>query len=83
MPILKITGKGKVTLSEDVLKHLGVQSGDRITVEKLSDGRRELAAARLKGDISDIFNFFGQENGASLSIEEIARLAAEGWAGER
>lgn len=83
MPTLKVTGKGQVTLRQDVLRHLGVRPGDKISVEKLSDGRVEVKAARPKGDIRDAFNFFKRENGPTLSIEEINELAAEGWAGKR
>jgi bifunctional DNA-binding transcriptional regulator/antitoxin component of YhaV-PrlF toxin-antitoxin module len=83
MSTLKVTANGQVAIRQDVLKHLGLQPGDTITVEKLSNGRVELTAARPKGDISDVFNFFRRENGASLSIEEIAGQAAEGWAGKR
>ena len=35
MPTLKITAKGKVAFSQDVLEHLGVQSGGNISVAKL------------------------------------------------
>ncbi|HLW90956.1 MAG TPA: AbrB/MazE/SpoVT family DNA-binding domain-containing protein [Roseiarcus sp.] len=83
MSTLKITAKGQVTLRRDVLNHLGVQPGDRISVEMLPDGRVEVKAARPKGRISDAFGFFKRENGPSLSIAEINELAAEGWAGKR
>lgn len=83
MPTLKVTAKGQVTLRRDVLEHLGVRPGDKISVEKLPDGRIEVKAARPSGLISDAFNFFKRENGPTLSIEEINELAAEGWAGKR
>jgi bifunctional DNA-binding transcriptional regulator/antitoxin component of YhaV-PrlF toxin-antitoxin module len=83
MLTLKVTAKGQVTLRQDFLKHLGVQPGDKISVEKLPDGRVEVKAARPKGHISEAFNFFRRENGPSLTIEEINELAAAGWAGKR
>jgi bifunctional DNA-binding transcriptional regulator/antitoxin component of YhaV-PrlF toxin-antitoxin module len=83
MLTLKITAKGQVTLRRDFLKHLGVQPGDKVSVEKLPDGRVEVKAARPKGEISDTFNFFKREDGPSLSIDEINELAAAGWAGKR
>ena len=46
MTTLTVTAKGQVTLRKDLLAHLGVQPGDRITVEKLPDGRIEAKAAR-------------------------------------
>jgi hypothetical protein len=40
-------------------------------------------AARPKGKISDGFDFLKEENGPSLSIDEMNEIAARGWAGER
>jgi hypothetical protein len=40
-------------------------------------------AARPTGHISDIFNFLKRENGPSLSIEEINRVATKAWVGKR
>jgi len=83
MPTLTITAKGQVTLRKDLLKHLGVQPGEKINVDKLPDGRIEVKAARPSGKISDVFNFLKRENGPSLSIEEMNEIAASGWAGKR
>jgi bifunctional DNA-binding transcriptional regulator/antitoxin component of YhaV-PrlF toxin-antitoxin module len=83
MSTLTITAKGQVTLRKDFLKHLGVQPGEKITVDKLPDGRIVVKAARPKGNISDVFNFLRRENGPSLSIEEISKVVARGWAGKR
>ncbi len=80
---LTVTAKGQVTLRKDVLKHLGVQPGEKIAVEKLPDGRIELKAERAAGKISDVFNFLKRVNGPSLSIEEINEVARRGWAGRR
>jgi AbrB family looped-hinge helix DNA binding protein len=83
MSKLTVTAKGQVTLRKDVLKHLGVQPGEKITVEKLPEGRIELKAERAAGKISDVFNFLKRENGPSLSIEQINEAARKGWAGRR
>jgi AbrB family looped-hinge helix DNA binding protein len=83
MSTLTITAKGQVTLRKDVLSHLGVQPGDKISVEKLPDGRIEMKAARPTGRISDAFGLLRRENGPTLSIEEMNQIAAEGWAGKR
>jgi AbrB family looped-hinge helix DNA binding protein len=71
MPTLTITAKGQVTLRKDLPKHLGVRPGEKISVDKLPDGRIEVKAARPSGQISDVFNFLKRENAPSLSIEEI------------
>jgi hypothetical protein len=69
--------------AKDLLKHLGVQPGEKITVDKLPDGRIEVKAARPAGKISDAFGFLKRKDGPSLSIEEINKITARGWAGKR
>lgn len=83
MSTLTITAKGQVTLRKDLLKHLGVHPGEKVTAEKLPDGRIEVRAARPTGKISDAFDFLKRENSPSLSIEEMNEIAARGWAGKR
>ena len=81
MSTLTVTGKGQVTLRKDVLQHLGVQPGEKITVDKLPDGRVEVRAARRKNKISDVFGMLKREGQPILTIEEINEAAARGWAG--
>ena len=83
MSTLTVTAKGQVTLRKDLLKHLGIQPGEKVVVDKLPDGRIEVKAARPTGRISDVFDFLKRENGPSLSIEEMNEVAAQGWAGRR
>jgi hypothetical protein len=35
MSTLTVTAKGQVTLRKDLLKHLGVQPGEKITIDKI------------------------------------------------
>lgn len=83
MGTLTVTAKGQVTLRKDLLRHLGVQPGDRITVDKLPDGRIEVRASRTAGSISDVFNLLKRKGSPSLSIDEIGEIAKRGWAGEK
>lgn len=83
MSMLTITAKGQVTLRKDVLKHLGVQPGEKLAVDKLPDGRISMKAMRPTGKISDVFGVLKREDGPSLSIEKIAEIARRGWAGRR
>jgi bifunctional DNA-binding transcriptional regulator/antitoxin component of YhaV-PrlF toxin-antitoxin module len=83
MSQLTVTAKGQVTLRKDLLKHLGVQPGEKITVDKLPDGRIEMKAVRPTGKISDVFDLLKRKSGPSLSIDEMNRIAARGWAGKR
>ncbi|WP_428534745.1 AbrB/MazE/SpoVT family DNA-binding domain-containing protein [Rhodopila sp.] len=83
MTMLTITAKGQVTLRKDVLAHLDVRPGDKISVDKLPDGRIEVKSARPTGRISELFGLLKRENGPSLSIDEMNQISAEGWAGKR
>jgi AbrB family looped-hinge helix DNA binding protein len=83
MSTLTVTAKGQITLRKDLLKHLGIQPGEKITMDKLPGGRIEVKATRPAGKISDAFGFLKKKGGPSLSIEEINRIAARGWAGKR
>jgi bifunctional DNA-binding transcriptional regulator/antitoxin component of YhaV-PrlF toxin-antitoxin module len=83
MSTLTVTAKGQVTLRRDLLEHLGVQPGEKVSVEKLPNGRIEVKAVRPTGKISDAFDFLKRDHGPSLSIEEINKIIADGWAGKR
>jgi AbrB family looped-hinge helix DNA binding protein len=83
MGTLTITTKGQVTLRKDVLKHLGVEPGEKVSVEKLPDGRIEVKAAKPGGNISDAFGFLKNKTTKRLSTDEIGRIAARGWSGKR
>ena len=83
MSILTVTAKGQVTLRKDVLQHLGVRPGDKISVDKRPDGSVAVRAARKTGKISDAFGMLYREDGPSFTIEEINEAIAKGWAGER
>jgi bifunctional DNA-binding transcriptional regulator/antitoxin component of YhaV-PrlF toxin-antitoxin module len=83
MSQLTVTAKGQVTLRKDVLQHLGVQPGEKISVDKLPNGRIEVKAVRPTGHISDVFNMLKTENGPTLTIDEINEVIAGAWAGKR
>ena len=83
MITLTVTTKGQVTLRKDLLEHLGVHPGEKISVDKLPDGRIEVRAAWPTGKISDAFDFLKKKDGPSLSIEEMNKIAAQGWTGKR
>lgn len=84
MGTLTVTAKGQVTLRKDLLEHLGVHPGEKITVDKLPDGRIEVKAARPTGKISDAFGFLSaKRKGHTLSIEKMNEIVARGWARKR
>jgi AbrB family looped-hinge helix DNA binding protein len=82
MSTLTVTGKGQVTLRKEVLRHLGVEPGEKIDVELLPDGRVEVRAARRTGKISDVFGMLKRDGQPTLSIEQINEIIEQGWAGE-
>ncbi len=79
--MLTVTAKGQVTLRKEVLEHLGVGPGDRLAVEMLPDGRLDVRAS--KGNIDGFIGSLARPDTAALSIEEMNRIAADGWAGQR
>lgn len=83
MSRLKVTAKGQVTLKKDILNHLGVRPGETVAVSKLPSGTIEVRAARGNSDISDAFGILKHRGKRRLSIEEIGKIAAEGWVGKR
>lgn len=83
MGTLTVTAKGQVTLRKDILRHLGVAPGEKITVDKLPDGRVEVRADRATGNISDVFNLLKRRKGPSLTVRQINEIAARGWAGKK
>jgi AbrB family looped-hinge helix DNA binding protein len=80
MSLLTVTAKGQVTLRKELLQHLGVQPGEKVSVDKLPDGRIEVKAVRPSGKISDAFGLLKSDNGPVLSIEDMNRIIADGWA---
>jgi bifunctional DNA-binding transcriptional regulator/antitoxin component of YhaV-PrlF toxin-antitoxin module len=80
MTILTVTARRQVTLSKEDLRHLGVRPGEQIALEKLPGGRIEVRAARPAGPLSDVFDVLKAPCRPRMSIAEIGRIAADGWA---
>ena len=49
MLILAIDAKGQITLTPELLRHLGVVPGQKVVVEKLPGGRLAIQAAKSLG----------------------------------
>ncbi|MBS0472105.1 MAG: AbrB/MazE/SpoVT family DNA-binding domain-containing protein [Proteobacteria bacterium] len=79
---LTITTKGQVTLRKEVLRHLGVTNGKKVSVEMLPNGVVQLRA-KPTGKISDVFGMLKRPGQRAISIEEMNQAIAEGWAGKR
>ena len=83
MTTLTITSKGQVTLRKELLRHLGVSPGEKVVVDILPGGRIAVRAARPPGKISDVFDLLKKPGGKSLSIDDMNKIAARGWAGRK
>jgi antitoxin PrlF len=81
--ILTVTAKGQITLRKEVLRHLGIAPGEKVVVDFLPDARAELRAAKRPASIYGFIGCLRRPGTRSLSIEEIAEIATESWAGRR
>ena len=79
-----ITAKGQVTLKRDLLHHLGVAPGERISFDKLPDGALRVRAARPSGMIDDFFDCLAGKVKLKkpLSLAQMNKIVADGWAGK-
>ena len=83
MPTLTVTAKGQITLKQELLRHLNVTPGQRVEVDKLSNGRLVVRPAAPAGSIADFSGCLAKRGGPKLTIEQINEIAAQGWAGKR
>lgn len=81
MTTLTVTSKGQVTLKKELLRHLGVQPGQKIEVDPLPDGQLAIRAARPKGSWEDIFGMLASRTDKVATIEEMNEAIRKGWAG--
>ena len=79
---LKVSAERQVTLGSELLDHLGVLPGDIVSVDLRPDGSIQVRAAP-RGRISDSFGSLKHRGQRQLSIKEIGKIAADGWAGKR
>ena len=83
MVMLKVAAQGHVALPRDVQRHLGVKPGDQIDLDLMPNGRVMLKASQLPGSIDDFIDLLAGKTKKTLTIEEMNKLAAAGWAGKR
>jgi antitoxin PrlF len=83
MTTLTVTARGQVTFRKDVLQHLGIEPGEKISIDKLPDGRITLKAARPSGSIEDFVGLLAGKTRKIATLEEIDEAAASGWAGQK
>jgi len=79
---LTVTSKGQVTLRKELLNHLGVVPGEKISVELLPSGRAAIEAARRQGSIDEFFGCVQRAGSPVLTIEAMNDIIADGWSGK-
>ena len=82
MNTLTITARGQVTFKKDVLLHLGIEPGGRISVDKLPGGELRIRLAQPPGEIKSFIGMFAGRMDKAMSMEEMNEITAAGWAGK-
>ena len=81
MNALTVTTKGQLTLRKELLRHMGVQAGEKVEVAVLPGGKIEIQALRKTGSIADVYGLLRGKTRKKATLEEIDAAAAAGWAG--
>ena len=82
MTTLTVTSKGQVTLRKEVLKHLGIEPGDKLEFDLTPGGTVTVRATERTGSIENFFGCLGPAAIAPPTIEEMNEVIADGWAGK-
>ena len=80
MTTATISSGGEIQLPQDVLDHLAVKPGERVSIAKLPKGVISLRAAP-SGDVSEFFGSLKRDGQRPLSLDEINDAGPEDWAG--
>ena len=83
MATLTVTARGQVTFRKDVLRHMGIEPGEKIELDKLPDGRVTLRAKRPAGTIDGFLGLLAGKRRKIASIDEINEASARGWSGRK
>ena len=84
MKKLQVDARGRITLGKELLRHLGVEPGQKIEVEKMPGGRLAIGSARSTG-AGSIDSFIGLLAGKTtkvITIEEMNEAIERAWADE-
>jgi bifunctional DNA-binding transcriptional regulator/antitoxin component of YhaV-PrlF toxin-antitoxin module len=83
MTTLTITAKGQITLKRELLRHLNVVPGQKVEADKLPDGRLVVRPATQTGSIAAFSGSLAKKGTPRLTIKQINKAIADGWAGIR
>jgi AbrB family looped-hinge helix DNA binding protein len=79
MATASVTSKGQITIPIEVRKKLGIRVGDQIAFVERENG--EFVLKPKTGSIMDLKGFV-KWKGKPLSIKEMNKVIAKGWAGK-
>jgi len=71
MAIVSTTSRGQVTLRKEILRHVGIEPGEKLEIELLPGGEFRGRAVRKKGKIEDVFGILAGKTDVKLTIDEI------------
>lgn len=80
MSTLTVTAKGQITLRQNLLQHLGIRPGSKISIHMLPDHSIKIEAAKPKSKISNIFGLLKRDGQPAISIRDMNATIAGGWA---
>jgi antitoxin PrlF len=83
MPSQTVTAKGQITLKRDLLKHLGVKPGERISFDMMPSGEIRMRAAKPTGTLESFFGILAGKTKKIVTINEMNEAAAAGWTGAK
>ena len=84
MPELTVTSKGQVTLRREVLRHMGIEPGQKVEFDLEPGGRVTFHPPRERnGSIEDFLGCMAGKTDVVLTLEDINRAIEDGWAGRR
>ncbi len=83
MTTLTVTAKGQITLKHELLRHMNVSPGQKVGVDMLPDGRLVVRPATQTGSIAAFSGSLAKKGTPRLSIKQINKAIADGWAGIR
>ena len=83
MPKHPVTSKGQITLGKNVMRHLGIEPGDKESIDLLPDGTATLTGVKAGTGLERVFGMLYDPDQPTLSIEEINEITADAWAGIR
>ena len=83
MPSQTVTAKGQITLKRDLLKHLGVKPGERISFDMMPSGEIRMRGAKPTGTLENFFGILAGKTKKVVTIDEMNEAAAVGWTGAK